>query len=67
MPVATPWIELTLTDAQDQAVVRKVVNVTQWGAPAVMAPGEIVSLDHQLSLSDPAQSFLGYRLLTFYP
>ena len=67
VPVATPWIELTLTDAQDQAVVRKVVNVTQWGAPAVMAPGEIVSLDHQLSLSDPAQSFLGYRLLTFYP
>lgn len=67
VPVATPWVELTLTDAQDQAVMRKVFNVSAWGAPAVMAPGQILSMSQQLSLRNPDNSFMGYRLLTFYP
>jgi hypothetical protein len=67
VPVATPWIELTLTDAQDQPVVRKVMHLTEWGAPTVMAPGEIWSLSSQLSLSSSDSHFMGYRMLTFYP
>ena len=67
VPVATPWIELTLTDAQDQAVMRKVLNVSQWGAPAVMAAGDIMPLSFQLGLLNPEVPFVGYRLLTFYP
>jgi hypothetical protein len=65
--VATPWVELTLTDAQDQAVMRKVIHLADWGAPAVMAPGQILSLSRQFGLAHPESNFLGYRLLTFYP
>ena len=67
VPVATPWIELTLTDAQDQAVMRKVLDLSQWGGPPVMAAGDILPLSLQLSLVNPEVNFVGYRLLTFYP
>jgi hypothetical protein len=67
VPVATPQVELTLTDAQDQALMRKVIDLSSWGAPAVMAPGQIVSLSRQLGLRHPESGFMGYRLLTFYP
>ena len=67
VPVATPWVELTLTDVQDMPVVRKVLNLTEWGAPAVMAPGEIREHELLLSLKRENASFMGYRLLTFYP
>jgi Protein of unknown function (DUF3426) len=67
VPVATPWIELTLTDAQDQAVMRKVLDLSQWGAPPVMASGDILPMSLQLGLVNPEVNFVGYRLLTFYP
>jgi uncharacterized protein YlxW (UPF0749 family) len=67
VPVATPWLEITLTDAQDQAVMRKVIDLQELGAPPVMTPGQIVSLAQQLSLLNPELNFSGYRLLTFYP
>ena len=67
VPVATPWIELTLTDAQDQAVMRKVLDLSQWGAPPWMAAGDILPLSLQLELLNSEVNFVGYRLLTFYP
>jgi hypothetical protein len=67
VPVATPWVELTLTDVQDKPVVQKVLNLAEWGAPAVMAPGEIIEHELLLSLKRENASFIGYRLLTFYP
>ena len=67
VPVATPWVELTLTDLQDKPVVQKVLNLAEWGAPAVMAPGEIIEHELLLSLKRENASFMGYRLLTFYP
>ena len=67
VPVATPWVELTLTDVQDKPVVRKVLNLTEWGAPPVMALGEIMEHELLLSLKRENASFMGYRLLTFYP
>jgi len=67
VPVAMPWIELTLTDAQDTPVMRKVLNPVDWGAPAVVSPGEIIEQQLLLSLKKEDAAFMGYRLLTFYP
>ncbi len=65
--VAMPWIELTLTDLQDQAVMRQVFNPTDYGAPKVLKAGEIWSQDLRLRLANEQIGFLGYRLQTFYP
>ena len=67
VPVAMPWIELTLTDAQDTPVMRKVLNPVEWGAPAVVSPGEIIEQQLLVSLKKEDAAFMGYRLLTFYP
>ena len=67
VPVAMPWVELTLTDAQDTPVMRKVLNPVEWGAPAVVSPGEIIEQQLLLSLKKEDAAFMGYRLLTFYP
>ena len=65
--VATPWIELALTDAQDAVVIRKVFNPADLGAPAVLSPGEIIEQQLLLRFSKEEAAFMGYRLLTFYP
>lgn len=65
--VAMPWVELTLTDAQDLPVMRKVIDLSEAGAPAEMTPGQILTFKQELSLRDPQRMFMGYRLLTFYP
>jgi hypothetical protein len=44
-----------------------VLNLAEWGTPAVMAPGEIIELELLLSLKQESANFMGYRLLTFYP
>jgi hypothetical protein len=67
VPVAMPWVELTLTDAQDAPVMRKVLNPLDWGAPAVLSPGEITEQQLLLSLKKEETVFVAYRLLTFYP
>jgi hypothetical protein len=65
--VATPWIELTLTDVQDKAVVRKVFNPQVWGASSVIEPGEIMAHELLLSVKPESANFMGYRMLAFYP
>jgi hypothetical protein len=65
--VAMPWVELTLTDAQDLPVMRKVIDLSEADAPAEMTPGQILTFKQELSLRDPQRMFMGYRLLTFYP
>jgi hypothetical protein len=65
--VAMPWIELTLTDLQNQPVMRQVINPTDFGAPKVLKAGEIWSHDLRLRLVNEQIGFLGYRLQTFYP
>ena len=67
VPVATPWVELSLTDEQDKPVVRRVINPVDWGAPAVMGSGEMVEHQLLLSLKRESADFVAYRLLTFYP
>ena len=69
-PVAMPALELTLTDAQDQPLVRRVLMPTEL-APArgVIAPASEWS--GSLAMAVPAEGagarVAGYRLLAFYP
>ena len=65
--LAMPWIEMTLTDSQDQALLRQVFDPSIWGAPATLKAGEIWSQDLRLRLKNDPSAFVGYRLLTFYP
>jgi hypothetical protein len=67
-PVATPWLEVTLTDLQDQVVVRRVFSVE-----------DLDLQDHIAALRDQRVQFsfavnatlreriAGYRALIFYP
>lgn len=68
--VATPALELTLTDMQDQAVIRRVFMATDFGAKSpMMEPGvELsVSLPISMKLTGSNERISGYRLLMFYP
>lgn len=67
LPVAMPAVELTLTDAQDRLLLRRVIRLDQFGAPAqieghgewsVTAPVEVQGLEAAVA---------GYRALVFYP
>jgi predicted Zn finger-like uncharacterized protein len=68
--VATPAVELTLTDLQDQSVVRRVFKPDEFGAEhdAIPAGSELaVVLPVSVKLAGNAERFAGYRLLAFYP
>ncbi len=69
-PVAMPAIELTLTDTQDQPVLRRVLQPADLGPdapPALPVAGEW-SASVTLTVSSAiAGSVAGYRLLAFYP
>jgi len=43
------------------------LNPVDWGAPAVLSPGEITEQQLLLSLKKEEAAFTAYRLLTFYP
>lgn len=68
--LATPALELTLTDLQDQAVLRRVIDVADFApAQGVLVQGAelTVSLPIRVKLSGTAERISGYRLLAFYP
>ena len=70
MEVAIPAVELTLTDTQDQAVVRRVLQPREMGAStAVIAPASEWSGSLALSVAPGSNTarIAGYRLLAFYP
>jgi predicted Zn finger-like uncharacterized protein len=70
MPVATPALELTLTDAQDQPVVRRVLTASELGsANGVIAPAAewSGSLALAVAANGSGARIAGYRLLAFYP
>ena len=69
LPVASPALELTLTDAQDQPLLRRVVTAAELGAPpALPARGEFSGAS-TLTVGDAASpgAVVGYRLTAFYP
>jgi hypothetical protein len=68
--VAMPAVELTLTDSQDQPVIRHIFTSGELGSPSgVLMPGAEVGASLALSLKPPANAgkISGYRLLAFYP
>jgi predicted Zn finger-like uncharacterized protein len=70
MDIATPSLELTLTDLKEQAVIRRVVESSNYGSKlGVMAAGEELSGSLLISVKMPGNSerVSGYRLLAFYP
>ena len=69
LAVAMPALELTLTDSQDQPVLRRVLLASDFAAHQSMlaAGAELgVSLPVAVGLSG-GDKFSGYRLLAFYP
>lgn len=67
--VAMPSIELTLTDSQDQPVIRSVLAPGDIGAAAVLpAAGEASSsVAVSVASNGSGNRIAGYRLLAFYP
>ncbi|MCZ4316862.1 DUF3426 domain-containing protein [Comamonadaceae bacterium G21597-S1] len=68
--VAMPAVELSLTDPQDQPVIRRVILPAEFGARSDALAGESVwtgSLALTVQADASAQRVAGYRLLAFYP
>ena len=65
--VAMPAVELTLTDAQDQPVLRRVLFPAELGAPVELAAHGEWSGQTMVVLAGPALRLSGYRVLAFYP
>lgn len=68
--IAMPAIELSLTDTQDQALIRRVILPAEYGAPGpVLAAGADWSgtLAMNIRAGATTERIAGYRLLAFYP
>jgi len=65
--VAMPALELTLTDEQDQTVLRRVLQPSDVAAPEELAAGDIWSTTVAMRTSIASVPVAGYRLLAFYP
>lgn len=62
-----PAVELTLTDAQDQPVLRRVLMPQDLSAPAVLAARGEWNGAAQIQLTLGSARIAGYRVLAFYP
>ena len=62
-----PAVELTLTDAQDQPVLRRVLLPAEMGAPQELAAGGEWSASVSVLVTTGGARVAGYRLLAFYP
>jgi predicted Zn finger-like uncharacterized protein len=67
--VATPAVEITLTDLQDQPVIRRVLQYSEFGSKnETMAAGSELSAVLPVSTKIAStERIAGYRLLAFYP
>jgi predicted Zn finger-like uncharacterized protein len=69
-PVAMPALELTLTDTQDQAVVRRVLQSGEFapGTPAIGAASDwSTSVGIVVNAAAAGGRVSGYRVIAFYP
>lgn len=66
-PVGMPAVELTLTDAQDQAIARKVIAAKELGAPQELKAGAEWSGNVPVTTEGLNLQVSGYRVLLFYP
>jgi hypothetical protein len=67
IPLAMPAVELTLTDAQDQPVLRRVLLPADMGAPAELSALGEWSTAVSVVVTTGGARVAGYRLLAFYP
>lgn len=69
MVLAAPALELSLTDASDKLVLRRVLLPTDWDTPHdTLAPHSTKGLSLRLKLSGANElRMAGYRALVFYP
>jgi predicted Zn finger-like uncharacterized protein len=67
-PVATPWLEVTLTDVQDQVVVRRVLGIQDLDLPDHIAAIRDQRVQFSFAVDAPLRERIaGYRALIFYP
>lgn len=64
--LAMSALELTLINAPDKPVLRKVFSQSQLGVPALLTPGQTSAGELTLKIDD-AITFTDYRILNFYP
>ena len=67
IPLATPAVELTLTDMQDQPVLRRVLLPNDMGAPGALPARGEWSASVSVIVTTGGARVAGYRLLAFYP
>lgn len=67
LAVATPGVELTLTDAQDQVLVRKVLDLSEIGAPPELAGHSEWNGTLPVKTQGLNLPVSGYRVTAFYP
>lgn len=75
--VAMPSLEVTLTDSQDQAVIRRVLTPVQFGMPSGLLTAsaefsgaltlQLTPLEAPRDAGNVSRRVAGYRLLAFYP
>ena len=68
--IAAPAVELTLTDLQEQPMIRQVLLSKDLGAVggSLLAGADLtVSLPVHVKIATPSDRISGYRLLAFYP
>jgi predicted Zn finger-like uncharacterized protein len=65
--LAMPAVELTLTDAQDQPVLRRVLYPGDLAAPPELAAQAEWSATIPMSVASNGYRITGYRLVAFYP
>ncbi|MBW7832650.1 MAG: zinc-ribbon domain-containing protein [Simplicispira suum] len=67
LPVEAPAIELTLTDTEDQPVLRRILMPAELAVPDPLLPGAEWSAVIPMAIGSGAQRIAGYRVLAFYP
>ncbi|MDR3065706.1 MAG: zinc-ribbon domain-containing protein [Comamonas sp.] len=67
VPVAMPMAELTLTDAQDRPLLRRVIDLGPLGAPQQLHARQEWSVSVPVQVLDLDAAVAGYRALVFYP
>ncbi|MBV7541279.1 zinc-ribbon and DUF3426 domain-containing protein [Acidovorax sp. sic0104] len=65
--LAMPAVELTLTDAQDQPILRRVLLPADMGAPSELPARGEWSTSVSVVVTTGGARVAGYRLLAFYP
>ena len=69
LPVATPALELSLTDTAGQVLVRRVLLPDELDAPVALAPRGEFDGSHTITVAGAAQphTITSYRVQAFYP